>query len=346
MEVKMKKDMIWAYLIHLSYHMWDDPHTVCVDWYVKNPYTESNGTDMRTWDSVVKYVAECGYNTLLIDVGDGIKYESVPEISAPDAWDKDLLRKKLREARALGLEVIPKLNFSCAHHTWLKKYGRMVGTAEYYSVCARLIKEVLEVFDYPRLIHFGMDEERQVSAIERRGIHVIRGDDIWWHDMFFYFGEAEKYGATPWVWSDFYWRNGDSFIKNMPKSAIQSNWFYQRFRKYPEGDISNKRISTYEELDALGFKQIPCASTCRGYDGGELNSVQTILHARERLNEDNVLGFMMAPWRNTVPLEEHYLKDAALRLTDARDRVLAGEFDSVAKAVSTVAGSSGSGEEQ
>ena len=315
------KEKIWAYLIHLSYHMWDDEHTVCVDWYVNNPYTECNGTDIKTWDNIVKYVAECGYNTLVIDVGDGIKYESVPEISAPDAWSKDLLKKKLEEARALGLEVIPKLNFSCAHATWLKKYRRMVCTPEYYTVCSNLIREVCEVFDYPRLIHLGMDEERQETAIERREMRIIRGDDLWWHDMFFYFKEAERWGATPWVWSDFYWRYGESFKKNMPKSAIQSNWYYARFRKYADGDISNKRISTYEELDALGYKQIPCTSTCRGYDGGELNCIQTILHAKEKMTDDRVLGFMMAPWRNTVPLEEHYLKDASLRLMDARERV-------------------------
>ena len=139
--------------------------------------------------------------------------------------------------------------------------------------------------------------------------------------MFLYFKEAEKWGATPWVWSDFYWRHEESFIKNMPKSAIQSNWFYQRFRKFPDGDIGTKRIATYEELDALGFKQIPCTSNCRGFDGGELNCIQTVLHAQKKLNEDNVLGFMMAPWRNTVPLEEHYLKDGILRLADARDKV-------------------------
>ena len=314
------ENKIWAYLIHLSYHMWDDDHTRCIDWYCKNPYTPENGTDISTWDSIVKFVSECGYNTLVIDVGDAIKYESQPDISAPDAWDKDFLRKKLNEARALGLTVIPKLNFSCAHQTWLKKYRRMVDTPEYYTACQNVIREVLEVFDYPRMIHLGMDEERQAMANDRREMHIVRGDYLLWHDMFFYFREAEKYGATPWVWSDLYWRSGESFIENMPKSAIQSNWFYQRFRGYPEGDIANKRISTYEELDKLGYKQIPCTSTCRGFDGGELNCFQTIRHAEEKMTDELTLGFMMAPWRNTVPLEEFYLKDAALRLADARRR--------------------------
>lgn len=318
----MTDKKIWAYLIHLSYHMWDDEYTKCIDWYAKNPYTEENGTDIKVWDSVVRYIAECGYNTLVIDVGDAIKYESVPEICAPDAWDKAFLRAKLAEARALGLTVIPKLNFSCAHQTWLKKYRRMVGTPEYYAAASNIIREVCEVFDFPSMIHLGMDEERQDTALERREMRIVRGDELLWHDMFFYFKEAERWGATPWVWSDLYWRHGETFVEHMPKSVIQSNWYYARFRKYPDGDISNKRISTYEELDTLGYKQIPCTSTCRGYDGAELNCMQTIRHSKEKMTDALTLGYMMAPWRNTVPLEEFYLKDAALRLMDARKKVL------------------------
>ena len=71
------ENKIWAYLIHLSYHMWDDDHTRCIDWYCKNPYTPENGTDISTWDSIVKFVSECGYNTLVIDVGDAIDRKSV-----------------------------------------------------------------------------------------------------------------------------------------------------------------------------------------------------------------------------------------------------------------------------
>ena len=40
------------------------------------------------------------------------------------------------------------------------------------------------------------------------------------------------------------------------------------------------------------------------------------------MTDELTLGFMMAPWRNTVPLEEFYLKDAALRLYDARQKIM------------------------
>ena len=322
----MIKEKIWGYYINLSYHMWDDELSPPRGWYIDRAYTENNDTDVNTWDKVVRYAAECGYNTLLIDVGDGVRYETRPEISAPDAWDKDFFKKKLDEARALGLEPIPKLNFSCGHHTWLKKYRRMVSSPEYYAACSDLIGELCELFDSPRLFHLGLDEE-SAGPFKYREAVICRGEELWWHDCNFYFGEAEKHGARPWVWSDYYWHHSDSFAKNMSKNALQSNWYYARFTEFPEGDIRNKRISAYEELDALGFDQVPCVSTCRGFDGAIDNCYQTLYHAKNKLAEERVKGFLMAPWRPTKPLEEHYLKDAALRLYDARKRVYPETID-------------------
>ena len=318
----MKNEKIWSYLIHLSYHMWDDENTPPRSWYAPPRYTENNNVSVKAWDEIVGFLAECKYNMLIVDVGDAIQYESHPEISAPDAWDKDFLKKKLDEARALGLEVIPKLNFSCTHHTWLKKYRRMVGTPEYYAVCADVIREVCEAFGYPRFIHLGMDEEQQVKApVLTREAYIMRGEALWWHDMNFYFSEAEKHGAQPWVWSDYYWRNSESFIKNMSRSAIPSNWFYQRFNKYPDGDLANKRIATYEELDAHGFLQVPTASQCRGYDGALENTLETLIHAQRKLTDANVLGFMMAPWGDLTDDSVYYNKDGAIRLLRAREAV-------------------------
>ena len=198
----------------------------------------------------------------------------------------------------------------------------MVGTPEYYAVCADVIREVCEAFGYPRFIHLGMDEEQQVKApVLTREAYIMRGEALWWHDMNFYFSEAEKHGAQPWVWSDYYWRNSESFIKNMSRSAIQSNWFYQRFNKYPDGDLANKRIATYEELDAHGFLQVPTASQCRGYDGALENTLETLIHAQRKLTDANVLGFMMAPWGDLTDDSVYYNKDGAIRLLRAREAV-------------------------
>ena len=142
----MNNNIYWGFMIYLSEHMWGDEDSPARGWYIPKDYSENNSTDVATWDATVQYLGTHGYNMLLVDVGDGMKFDSHPEISAPNAWDKDFLKKKLDEARALGLTPIPKLNFSTCHSTWMKEYRRMVSTPTYYRVCADLIKEVCEAF--------------------------------------------------------------------------------------------------------------------------------------------------------------------------------------------------------
>ena len=71
----------------------------------------------------------------------------------------DRLRKELARLRKLGLEPIPKLNFSTTHDLWLGPYSRQVSATIYYKVCEDLIDEVTGLFDKPRLFHLGYDEE-------------------------------------------------------------------------------------------------------------------------------------------------------------------------------------------
>lgn len=304
----MDNSMIFAYFMGISKHMWDDENTPPRGWYLPARYTEENRVDVPTWDTMIGFLAERKYNMLLIDVGDGIRYESHPEISAPDAWDKDFLRKKLAEARAAGLEPIPKLNFSCCHHTWLKQYRRMVSTPEYYRVVADLIREVCEVFENPRYFHLGMDEENEPNQRFRESVH-IRHEELWWHDLYFYLGEVEKYGVTPWVWSDYCWDFPDSFIKRMPKSVLQSNWFYEAFKSYPESSRQGRAINTYRLLSENGFRQVPC---CSCWDqAGATNVRQTLAFGKDQLDPDTLAGYMVAAWASISATAEYQLKNDA-----------------------------------
>jgi len=309
----MENNMIWSYFLAISHHFsTDGSRTQYNSWYTKpDDYEEENKIDVSTWDDCVKYIAERKYNMLVVDLLDGVKYDSHPEISAPDAWSKDFLKKKLREARDLGLEVIPKLNFSACHDTWLKEYRRMVSTPTYYKVCADLIAEVCELFDYPRLFHLGMDEE---AEIYQQGYEMItiRGDQLWWHDSYFLFNECEKHGARPWVWSDYAWDHPKEFAKMMPKSVLQSNWYYDSFKNY--SDIRNRWIATYEELDKLGYDQVPtmCSYISRR------NAFQTVAHGKEKLDPSLLKGFLSAPWIKVVEKNKYYIYYDADALFQAR----------------------------
>jgi hypothetical protein len=107
--------------------------------------------DQSLWDDLLKKMQQAGMNLLVIDLGDGVKYQGHPEIAVKGAWSTHELRGELKRMRAMGLEPIPKLNFSATHDAWLGKYARCVSTDTYYTVCLDLIAEVNRLFDRPRL---------------------------------------------------------------------------------------------------------------------------------------------------------------------------------------------------
>ncbi len=308
--------MIWSYFLQLSVHMWDDESSSPRGWYLPVHYEENNNCDVALWDEMVRFIAERKFNMCVIDVGDALRYESHPEIAAPDAWDKDFLRKKLDEMRALGIEPIPKLNFSACHDTWLHEYRRMLSTPPYYRVCADVIAEVCEVFGGPRLFHLGMDEEN--DSLQRNvEMSVIRHEKLWWHDAFFLFDECRKHGARPWVWSDYFWEHPDLFEKNMPKSVLQSNWYYHDFRDYPQDNPRFRSIDAYRRLDELGYEQVPGCSTW----ATDVNEISTLLYGKNRLNPDRLLGYLTIPWCGNTARDEYRLKNDAHQFFEARRKV-------------------------
>jgi len=289
---------IWANLIHLSYNMWGDrfaPDRQAIYVHPKQ-YLRCDDT---LWDDIVQTTADAGMNMVIIDLGDGVQYESHPEISLCDAWSKDRLRRELVKMRELGLEPIPKLNFSAGHDPWLGEYSRMVSTSTYYAVCRDLIAEVIELFDTPRFFHLGMDEE--TAPIQRyNNLVIVRQYELWWHDMYFLFDEVERGGSRPWVWADYARHHPEDFVKNMPKSAVQSNWYHR-------ADFSrdNPDVMAYHLLDEHGYDQIPAASNYR-MPG---NFQMTVDYFAEHFDPKHLLGIQMNVWQPTLeecrPRYEH-----------------------------------------
>lgn len=306
----MQKKM-WVYMIKLSTNMWGDAGG---DWKYA-PFETELSTDDTIWKEVIDFLPSQGFNTVLIDVGDAIEYESHPEISIKGAWSKDKLKEQLQYMRSLGLTPIPKLNFSAGHDPWMKEYSRMVSTSIYYKVCEDLIKEVAELFDYPEFFHLGMDEEE--PADQNHVAYVVaRQKDLWWHDAYFFFNVCEKVGARPWVWADACWHRPEEYLSRMPKSVLQSNWAYHRIKKTPEGGY-DVPYSTYLKLEEAGFEQVPTSSTWEVW----YNSKETMELAKEHIAPDRLRGFMTCAWMFTRPYAKYALLHDALQFGLAKQEV-------------------------
>lgn len=279
---------IWGNLLHLSYNMW-------LDWtppgVTRNSvYAPVLRFDRSLWDDLLERMVKAGMNMVVIDLGDGVKYKSHPEIAVEKAWSTSELVKELAKLRGMGLEPIPKLNFSTCHDAWLGPYARMISTPKYYEVCADLIREVIELFDKPRFFHLGMDEE--TFGHQREFLYaLVRQHDLWWHDFLFLVEQVSKAGSRPWIWSDYVWEHPELFFEKMPKSVLQSNWYYET-KFGPE----IKAPKAYIDLEAKGYEQVPTGSNWSSPDNFRL----TVDYCRKHIPRERLLGFLQTPWHPTL----------------------------------------------
>lgn len=294
-------EKIWACLMHLSFNFAGG---------IKNwggLRTEFE-TDQSVWDNAIKTMVNNGINMVVINLDDSVLWRSHPEISLKNSWTPEKIREELEKIRKQGIEPIPMLNFAATHDAWLDNYAKMVSTPQYYKVCKDLIAEAIEIFDIPRFIHFGMDEENY-NHQKHFDYIVIRQNELWWSDLYFYISEAMKKNVRPWVWSDYMWHYPEQFFKMMPKSVIQSNWYYgEAF------DINQTYVKAYLNLEAEGYDQIPTGSyhAVPSQDFKALNPKNignTVEFCSKHISDSRLMGFMQTFWMpTTVQFEPTILK--------------------------------------
>lgn len=283
-------DKIWACLLHLSYNFWVEYSTPS-PFRGYRPYLQLSES---LWNDAANKMVKEGMNMVLIDLGDAIKYESHPEIAVNNAWSTTQLRQQLTKFRKMGLEPIPKLNFAAGHDIWLGKYSRMVSTDTYYAVCSDLIEEVIDLFDKPRFFHLGMDEENAEDQ-KYLNLMVIRQHDLWWHDLYFFVEQVEKRGSRSWIWSDYLWKHGDEFFKKMPKSVIQSNWYYDE-----SFDEKLTPVKAYIDLETYGYDQIPTGGFYKKSGEGVRSIYNTVQFCDTHITDSRLLGFLQTFWAPTT----------------------------------------------
>ena len=211
----------WGILTHLSFNIAGD----------LKKQTELI-FDEAVWNRVVDKCEECGLNTIVLDVNDGVQWESHPEISLPGAWSKEKVRSEVLRLREKGIEIIPKLNFSTTHDVWMGEYGRMVSTSIYYKVCEDLINEVYEMFLQPEYIHIGMDEENW-KHFNDPGYEFIaaRRDALLVHDINFFSDCIKKAGAKCHMWHDPFNDLAPEYSKDIDKDIFPYVWMYYSYLK-------------------------------------------------------------------------------------------------------------------
>ena len=109
----------------------------------------------------------------------------------------------------------------------------------------------------------------------------------------------EKGGARPWIWSDYVWHHPETFIEKMPKSVLQSNWYYGE-----EFEDDATYVNAYLVLEEHGYDQVPTGSNW----SNPVNFGKTVAYCGERIKPPRLKGFLQAPWHPTLEeCRDHHL---------------------------------------
>ncbi len=220
----------WGILTHLSFNIAGD---------LKRQ--EKLIFDEAVWNRVVDKCEEHGLNTIVLDVNDGVQWESHPEISLPGAWSKEKVRSEVLRLREKGIEIIPKLNFSTTHDVWMGEYGRMVSTSIYYKVCRDLILEVYDMFLQPEYIHIGMDEENWKHVTDKGyEIVTVRRDALLVKDINYLADCVKETGAKCHMWHDPFKDLDEEYSKDINDDILPYVWMYYSYLKENWNRISEQ----------------------------------------------------------------------------------------------------------
>ena len=97
----------------------------------------------------------------------------------------------------------------------------------------------------------------------------------------------------------------------MPKSVLQSNWYYgTKFTR----DIP--AVKAYHDLEEHGYDQIPTGSNW----SNSKNFGLTVDYCRRPIDPVRLLGFMQAPWRPTLEVYRQHHTEALDQVAQAMAR--------------------------
>lgn len=218
------EDFVSGILIHATHY--DSAWRVRKD--TERPF------DYKVAIEVLRAMKKVGMNALIVDIEDGVTYQSHPELKRHYSVPMADLVAVAAEARKLDIEFIPKLNFSKSgrtrHDHWLlpnfdPEKNFMSQREKYYKVAKEIIDEILAECGPVNYFHIGMDEDHWRSVAQY--VEDVR-------ELHSYFAER---GIRTVIWNDGSYLNLRSHAQvfaekihaaapQLPKDVVHIVWDY------------------------------------------------------------------------------------------------------------------------
>lgn len=269
-------------------------------------------TDLSYIIKRVRTAALTLYTHVIIEFWGTLRFDCMPELAWKNAFTKQQLRSVIREAGALGLEVIPMFNHlghasGTSEHTGKHvvldqnpRYGYMFSDggwewrtelAEVRRLLAEVRRELIQLCGKGSYFHIGCDEAYTVGGDKARAqqcaayLNSVQAElrnegrrAIMWGDMLL--GREQHTVAPP----EHYFANAtgevaDTFLQALDREIVIADWQY---------NVKNRIWSTTRTLVDAGF-DVVC---CPWFDCDNIRSaVNTAL-------ETGAFGVMSTTWNS------------------------------------------------
>ena len=185
----------------------------------------------------ISVISRMGYNSLFLYTEDTYEIEGEPYFGyMRGRYSLSEMREIEKFAKEYGVEVIPCIQ-TLAHLATISKWNKfsmdtpdtlMVDEEATYELIDKMFSSLSKAFS-SRKIHIGMDEAHNLGRgkhLDKFGYESI--NEIMHRHLLRVLEIAKKYGYTPLIWSDMFfrpWNNGDYYFKgrkNVPNEYVEA----------------------------------------------------------------------------------------------------------------------------
>lgn len=311
----------------IGHNMWFDRNA---QWNMGEHYNKERDFlyfDRSVWDRIIEKLPALGVNTVIADLAEGVKYDCAPELAVKGSLEKAEIKEMLNRMKELGINAIPKLDFSASHDVWLGNYSKMPDTGIYREFVKKIIAEVCELFDYPEYFHLGMGDET-VEYQKHYGLMIVRGPKSYWRDAYALFDACRECGAKPIINGDSYYRDPLVFDKMIPDDVVIAAPYIEqwggRIEREQDEFGHDMRSELQKKLEALTAKKNEFILIGKGLLTRQ-NLVDLFYFAKIH-PEKNIIGVMSQSELATVDIFDYALLNEAMRIGVGKKCFESGDF--------------------
>jgi len=103
----------------------------------------------------------------------------------------------------------------------------------------------------------------------------------------------------------------------MPKSVLQSNWYYEK-----TFDIKETEVKAYVELESHEYDQVPTGGYYeieKGKVNNDVSILKTVQFCEKNISDKRLLGFMQTIWRPTTETYRNRILEGIGLIGDAEN---------------------------